>query len=278
MGQSTEVEFTPGPVARIKWLAFDPNGLWFDAVLEVSDDRSVVVRKASDNLVADKLLAILGAATRINGNFLRASGNYSITNRLEFNREWGWGSSSTLIANLARWADIDPFELNGRTARGSGYDIACAGADKPLFFFVEKGLPRINTVDFHPGFYEHFAFIYLGRKQDTPAEIHRFFNEINPADEAIREISGISTQITRTSSLKDFNQLIDRHERLISDLLGRPTVKEILFPDFKGSVKSLGAWGGDFILASSDMSYTDIVSYFKVKNYTLAFSWNEIIR
>ena len=34
----------------------------------------------------------------------------------------------------------------------------------------------------------------------------------------------------------------------MSELLDTKTIKELLFPDFSGTIKSLGAWGGDFVL------------------------------
>ena len=42
-------------------------------------------------------------------------------------------TSSTLIANLAKWSNVDPYILLSETFGGSGYDIACASAKKALF-------------------------------------------------------------------------------------------------------------------------------------------------
>ena len=52
------------------------------------------------------------------------------------------------------------------------------------------------------------------------------------------------------------------------------TVKEALFPDFKGILKGLGAWGGDFILAISKENPKD---YFASKGYETIIPYSEMI-
>ena len=53
------------------------------------------------------------------------------------------------------------------------------------------------------------------------------------------------------------------------------TVKECLFPDYKGTVKSLGAWGGDFVLAISETE--DIPNYFLSKGFDICIPYDEIV-
>jgi hypothetical protein len=50
-------------------------------------------------------------------------------------------------------------------------------------------------------------------------------------------------------------------------------VKEVLFSDFPGSIKSLGAWGGDFILVTKA---GDTVKYFERMGYTTIIPWKEM--
>jgi len=52
------------------------------------------------------------------------------------------------------------------------------------------------------------------------------------------------------------------------------TVKEALFPDFKGVIKSLGAWGGDFVLAISRENPT---GYFRERGYETVLPFSEMI-
>ena len=94
--------------------------------------------------------------------------------QLEFPREWGLGSSSTLIASVARWAGIDPFQLLEDTFGGSGYDIACANSQHPVLFQRRQGQPSYVEVPYVPVFADHICFAFLGHKQDSRAGIARY--------------------------------------------------------------------------------------------------------
>ena len=52
-------------------------------------------------------------------------------------------------------------------------------------------------------------------------------------------------------------------------------IKDKLFNDFNGEIKSLGAWGGDFILASSNESETE--TYFKNKGFNFIVEFDKLI-
>ena len=60
----------------------------------------------------------------------------------------------------------------------------------------------------------------------------------------------------------------------MSEILEMQTVKEALFPDFRGVVKSLGAWGGDFVLAVSRENPTE---YFRNRGYDTVVPFSEMI-
>ena len=60
----------------------------------------------------------------------------------------------------------------------------------------------------------------------------------------------------------------------MSLILEMQTVKEASFPDFTGTIKSLGAWGGDFVLVVSD---SNPKSYFASKGFTTLLSYQEMI-
>ena len=68
--------------------------------------------------------------------------------------------------------------------------------------------------------------------------------------------------------------MIDKHEAIIAKLIQQTPVKELLFSDFNGSIKSLGAWGGDFVLATSQTNPTD---YFKAKGFETVIPYNEMV-
>ena len=51
-------------------------------------------------------------------------------------------------------------------------------------------------------------------------------------------------------------------------------VKEELFQNYFGEVKSLGAWGGDFVMVTGNNKTVD---YFKEKGYNTILSYNQMV-
>ena len=88
------------------------------------------------------------------------------------------------------------------------------------------------------------------------------------------KVTSISKQIIVTKSQQEFNVLLDYHEEILSSVLKRDTIRTELFSDFEGSIKNLGAWGGDFILASCSYNPS---SYFNDKGFNIIFSFNEMV-
>ena len=52
----------------------------------------------------------------------------------------------------------------------------------------------------------------------------------------------------------NFQNCIIEHETIISKTLKTETVKNKYFKDYTGEIKSLGAWGGDFVLAAGPIN------------------------
>ena len=75
--------------------------------------------------------------------------------------------------------------------------------------------------------------------------------------------------------LEHFTEACRSHEALLSSLIQRPTVQERLFPDFRGVVKSLGAWGGDFVMAAAD-DPSAAETYFNKRGYPVCLSFSDI--
>ncbi|MFM7896029.1 MAG: GHMP kinase, partial [Flavobacterium sp.] len=64
------------------------------------------------------------------------------------------------------------------------------------------------------------------------------------------------------------------HEIIMSDVLEMETIQEKFFHDFEGMIKSLGAWGGDFVMVISKENPKD---YFKNKGYSVVLEYEEMI-
>ena len=166
------MEVTPTNDRTIHWRAYDErNFLWFETNLSaVNFD----VLSSNDIYRAEKLSMILGKARMLNPDFLM-TGGVKVNNHLEFSRLWGFGSSSTFISNVAAWANVDAFALFFKTSGGSGYDIACARANGPLFYQRLESTQRIEPVAFLPSFRDQLYFVYTGFKKDSDAGSSRLW-------------------------------------------------------------------------------------------------------
>ena len=254
----------------IKWTSKNSNGkVWFQCKI-FSENLELI--KSSSSKISNTLIEIIKNIRVFNPNFLTNSGA-NITTKLTFDKDWGLGSSSTLISNLSKLAKIDPFKLNNKIFNGSGYDIACARSNSPLLFSISKNEKYIKQVSFKPIFHGNIYFIYLNRKQNSLTEVKKY-KKVKPSKELISEISEITKNILNCSDYEIFNELICSHEQIISKLISKKTIKKELFNDFNGEIKSLGAWGGDFIMASSE---DNPLNYFKNKGYDTVFKFSDLL-
>ncbi len=211
---------------------------------------------------------VLRTAQHLNPAFLSDNYRWMAKSTVGFDLAWGLGSSSSLISNIAWWAGIDPFSLAFAISPGSGYDIACARESSPLLYSYRgrKRPPIIQPTRFFPPFASHLVFVYSGKKQDSAESIIAFSTAGIP-EHTIQRITRISENMATTNDLEDFVRFMREHESIVGEVLGRDPVQKMFFDDFPGTVKSLGAWGGDFFLAASDMDQAEAIAYFTAKGY-----------
>jgi mevalonate kinase len=255
----------------ILWQAFYQNQVWFSCELD-SVDFSVL--DATDTEKSATLVRILQAIKSLKPEFSLHPGT-SFKTTIEANPEWGLGSSSTLLSLLSQFSGVDPFVLNEMVFQGSGFDIACATADGPILY--QRGL-RAEPVSLDYPFSDQLFLIYSGRKKKTAAEVSSFLNGKSASEQLVEEASNMSREFMLCRDQDEFNLLIRMHEALISKLIGKMALKSMFFADFKGEVKSLGAWGGDFFLASTNRwSFNEVKKYFENKGLMTAFKWDDLI-
>ena len=272
---------------EIIWGSFTSNGeCWFEAVFDLKKLRLISCtynsdKEGSGEVIAETLLEILKEAKKLNSDFLETENGFVVKTNLTFPRNWGLGTSSTLINSIATWAKVDAFKLLWNSFKGSGYDIACAQNDLPIFYQIEKNFltalemtPKIEKVEFNPVFKENLFFVHLNQKQDSKEGIAKFRESGNNFQEEIKRVSEISDAFLKAKSLKEFEDLIVEHEQIISSIIKLKTVKEKLFPDYFGAVKSLGAWGGDFVLVTGN---DKTPAYFKNKGFETILTYSEMV-
>ena len=275
LGQSLEVTTIDDANGMIHWDAYTPKGFWFASIFSKHD---FTVHASDDMDKADNLSRIFKAIKSLNPNILQDKKDYFFTTRLEFDSEWGLGSSSTLISLLAQWAEVDPYELLKITMGGSGYDIACATASQPIIYRLENGSPIVEKADFNPGFKDKLYFVYQGHKQSSGKEVKSFKERAQKYDFSLEvsEISGLSENLIKATSFNDFCALLTRHEEIMSRCLEQPSLKS-QYPDFQGVIKSLGAWGGDFFLAATELPEKEVIGYFKKKGLETIIRYKDIV-
>ena len=275
-GQSLEV--SEGKENHISWTSFDENNkIWFKADFRIDhgDFQPILSKEDPETKeIANRLQQILKAAYKLAPDEL--SKGHSLVTRLDFNRKWGLGTSSTLLNNLSNWLNIDPYKLLKDSFGGSGYDIAAAGSNHPVTYQLTSHGSKTFTADFDPIFKDELFFVYLNRKQNSREAIAHYRNQPKEnINGLIEKISGITEQIIKSEHLIEFKMLLKAHEALISQAINLPRIQNELFPDFPGLIKSLGGWGGDFILATGK---EEEKQYFKEKGYHTIFDYSELIK
>ena len=292
LGQTLSVETVCTP--SLQWNAHKPDGPWFSVTL---NSETLEIINCDDQPKAEKLAQILQTVKQLNPKAFEGN-DLHFTTYLDFDPNWGLGSSSTLIANLARWANVNPYELLKMTFGGSGYDIACTTAEGPIYYqLVEKEsdcldcfvprddakrqsepIQKVESVYFQPSFADHLFFVYQGQKQSSSKAIKAFLAKANPTDlqKDIETVSEISRAVPKCQNLDEFGLLMQCHERIISRCIGQEPVQK-RFPDFEGFLKSLGAWGGDFILAATEWPESQVREYFKGKGLKVIFGYQKMV-
>ncbi len=268
-GQSLIV--TPNASEQLHWISKDQNeAVWFESHFDLEFLEISATKSKTGEILKD----ILTAAQKLNPEFLIGNRGFTATSTIDFPMKWGLGTSSTLINNIANWADVDAYELLSKTFGGSGYDIACARHNSPLLYRLENQIPRVTEISFDPPFKSKLYFIYLNKKQDSREGISQYRKQDFDKALLIRQITEITEKIVQCKGLTDFESLILRHESLLSEILGLPTVKTALFPDYPFAVKRMGAWGGDFILATGD---EETPQYFNSKGYEVVIPYEKMV-
>ena len=248
---------------------------WFTGSYALPDLSELM---ASSEKIGSRFGQILQAARSLNPEFLNTLDGKVAMTRLEFPRNWGLGTSSTLIYMIAQWAEVDPFDLLKKTFGGSGYDIACAGADGPINYQLrEDGTPFFRESKFAPSFSHQLYFVFLDKKQDSREGIARY-RALGQMDESlIGKIHGLSYGMGTANTLDMFNEYLVEHEEIVAKTLKLERAKSIYFKDFWGEIKSLGAWGGDFVLATSDRTEAATRAYFLKKGFSVFLTYDELI-
>ncbi|MDQ3142107.1 MAG: GYDIA family GHMP kinase [Bacteroidota bacterium] len=272
LGQRMKVQELSG--SEILWCSVDSNGKkWFDAEIDLI---KLEVIKSSDEKVGNYLRNLFKACCQNNSEFLSHWKKYKIENYLEFPREWGLGSSSTLIYNMAMWADVNPYHLYFDVEIGSGYDIACASAEGPILYTLGDGSLNLEEVDFKPPFADNLFFLPLNHKTASNEAVLQVKDK-KPDKKTLQKAVDFTEKVLEIKTISAFESWMSDHEKFIAHYVNLKPVQEERFPDYWGKVKSLGAWGGDMVLVSSTKTVSETAAYFSEKGYGKLIPYKELI-
>ncbi len=274
LGQQMDVYSINDNTDFIEWTAEDTEDEFFQGRFSKVD---FSVLQSNDNISADYVSGVLQGAKQLNPHFLEGCTGCKVSCSIEFSRNFGFGSSSTLICNIAEWAGVDALELNALVTRGSGYDVAVGLVAAPIIYQRLDGKSESYKVELNYTFTDKMWLVYLGNKQSSAGAILSYNPDPQVMKDAVREINQLTNDIIEKKTVKGFQKAMLKHEECIGALLEKEPVQKRLFDDFNGQIKSLGAWGGDFILAVSEDSPSMIYDYFSAKGFNTLFSFDELV-
>lgn len=276
MGQDLQVMISREQnQGKIFWTARDQQKIWFEAVFDIKNHKVIQSNDADKAAYLEKLL---NAAHQLNPSALDTNHNYYVETRLGFRPQWGLGSSSTLISNVARWFDVNPYDLHFAISNGSGYDIACATAATPIFYtLTQKNLPHVEPVDFYPPFADQIFFVYSGRKQRSEKSVQQHQLKTEGLSAEILQASRLTKLMAKATMLHEFEEIIIEHNQMMSRVLLMPSAADTLLQDFPGTVKWLGAWGGDFMMVTWQNGIDELKNYLKSKSFDTVFAFQQMM-
>ena len=270
-GQDLTVEI--GANQEIHWTSFDyDHDIWFESTFSFQDIKEKV--SFENQPEKNTLISILHEAFLLNPIYLNNSDGYLIETQLGFPRKWGLGTSSTLINNIAQWLQIDAFTLLKNSFGGSGYDIACAQNNTAILYRLFDGQPEVKKISFEPQCVSNLYFVYLNQKQSSKSAIASYYAKSKSVEKFLPYFDSITDDLLQRNDFINLSQLLKKHETKMSEVLSLTSIQEELFSDFNGTIKSLGAWGGDFVLAVAAENPT---SYFKERGYETILPYAEMI-
>ena len=269
LGQHFKI--TPGKPGELNWQSYDADGTcWFDVTLAIP---SLEIISGEQSEAIQRLIQVLEQAFSFSAIPLNELAGCMVSTHLDFSRHWGLGSSSTLISFVAHLAQVDPYVLLAKTFGGSGYDLACALAKGPIIYQNQSAEP----VAFLPAFVDQLYFVYLGKKQNSREGIQRYRALGEKVKASLDEINQLTLNVVACDSLQEFEDLMFHHEMIVSTILELPRAQDLYFSGYWGLVKSLGAWGGDFVLVTSNRDSAVTKAYFQEKGFDVILSYGEMI-
>lgn len=242
-------------LSKFIWEAREVNGSsWFHCRI---DTDIMHITESSDEDVAHKLLHLLQVIQELKPEFFTHK-TFRIETDCQFDRNWGLGTSSTLVKLLSDWSQTDGFLLQKRVFGGSGYDIAVAVTGKPLIYRLENEQPSWEPWTLDPALTEDWYLVFPGYKQDSRVSVKSLSDKLDQlkSDKMLQSQLDMMVQgIRKPVSKMMLEASLEMWQGMLAQILDLPrTYDDLGITPVKGGIcKWLGAWGGDILLVNKTM-------------------------
>lgn len=270
LGQEFFFEELDDQRGHVSWLALHQGELWLQAEIDYQRWEMEYTNLPEQ---AEFIMKVLKQVQVLSGYKFRSDRSYILKTNLQFPPDYGLGSSSTLMNNLAEWAGVDAFELNEMTLGGSGYDIAVAREKTSILYQLTDHGRFTEQINYSPDFKNELLFIHLNQKQNSRQGIEMYRSK-NNSKLLIESLTKITEKVKSCQDLGIFSDLMEQHENELANFLGIEKVKDQYFASCPVFVKSLGAWGGDFVMSRKFSGYSQ---YFSERGFSTLWGWDDLI-
>lgn len=263
---------SPHSSENIVWNCFEEKNRW----LQIEFSPELHILSTSDESKAVIVQNLLQLIQKEKYGLKIAGQNFHF--EIDFQRNYGFGTSSTFLSLLSQWSGVNPYLLLEKSFGGSGFDIAAA-TQKSLFVYKAESqdaaaVRNTSPASIAPAITEKLLFAYLGKKQKSTAEISSF-KAISTSGQQVNKMNAIVDAVLKGGHIEDFELLVAESEKLISGIIKMAPVKEKVFADYPYAIKSLGAWGGDIVMATF-RDEAAARNYFRDKGLSPIFSYEQL--
>jgi mevalonate kinase len=280
LGQVLRVwEFESPDEWKLVWQSKRSDGsVWFELTLSMEQlllTPEELDDEFSNNPIAIKLIELLLALPT---TAWKRGISVRFETEMEFNSEWGLGSSSSLVVLLSKWACTDPMVLQKKVFGGSGYDAAVSYAAKPIVYWLKDEQPNWSDWSLPKEMTSGWWVIMVGKKQNSRhslAEVKEKVDSFIDEPFLYHQMLQLMKRLKEAKDLQTMESGLELHQAIVCAMLGLKNPYQTFGwkPVKEGICKWLGAWGGDMMLVN-DVFYSE---YSEQLDTMLKFRWNDLV-
>lgn len=269
---------SPGGGDRLIWEAKEKDGsTWLNESFALPlETMEAETEKSSER---DRSREVLHSMlSMVAEGFWKTGKSYRIETQLEFDRSSGLGSSSTMVANFARFAGLDAQKVQQKVLGGSGYDVAVAELGKGLAFWKNAEVANWDAWKLSADLTSKWKIVFLGKKQNSRnalADVKGKLMEIEKDDFLMHQLQQVCAAVKMANQVPMLEAGLEMWQAILAMSLGLETpYQHFKFQPTKGGLcKWLGAWGGDMLLINDVFEESEREA---LKKYKIV-DWNQLV-